>query len=297
MKLQTIKSDLLLLITAILWGFAFVAQRAGMEYIGPFLFNGIRFALGSLILLPIISMLKIKGERKKHPNESKFNFIGGISAGLILFLAASLQQIGVKYTVAGKAGFITGLYVILVPILGIFLKHKLSRNTWSGAILATVGLYFLSVTTKFTICFGDFMVFLGAIFWAVHVHIIGNFSAKVSSVKLASIQFAICSLLSLVFAIIFEEIRISAILNAAIPILYGGIISVGIAYTLQIIAQKEAPPAHAAILMSLEGVFAVLGGWLILAEILSLRALFGCTLMLTGMIFSQLNRKSVLLDK
>jgi len=295
--LQTIKSDLLLLITAILWGFAFVAQRAGMEYIGPFLFNGIRFALGSLILLPIISMLKIKGERKKHPNESKFNFIGGISAGLILFLAASLQQIGVKYTVAGKAGFITGLYVILVPILGIFLKHKLSRNTWSGAILATVGLYFLSVTTKFTICFGDFMVFLGAIFWAVHVHIIGNFSAKVSSVKLASIQFAICSLLSLVFAIIFEEIRISAILNAAIPILYGGIISVGIAYTLQIIAQKEAPPAHAAILMSLEGVFAVLGGWLILAEILSLRALFGCTLMLTGMIFSQLNRKSVLLDK
>jgi len=287
----TLKADILLLLTAGIWGFAFVAQRVGMEHIGPFLFNGIRFALGSLSLLPLIYLGMGNGSSRNTPvlpTGPATKALGSILAGLVLFGGASLQQIGIVYTTAGKAGFITGLYVILVPIVGLGLGRKTSAGTWIGAILAVTGLYFLSVTEQFTIDKGDLLVLMSAVMWAAHVLWISWLSPRMNPLVLASSQFAICSFLSLLTAYIMEPILAGSILAAGVPILYGGICSVGIAYTLQVVAQRDAHPAHASILLSMEGAFAVLGGWLILNETLSLRGLAGCALMLAGMILSQI---------
>ena len=291
MKAGTVKSDALLLTTAIIWGFAFVAQRVGMDYVGPFTFNGIRFAIGSLSLLPLV--LLSRGQRTSSDNilppaGLKTILLGGGALGLALFAGASLQQIGLVYTTAGKAGFITGLYVIIVPILGLVWRQQPKIGTWMGAFLAAIGLYFLSVTEQFAIALGDLLVLIGAFFWAAHVLIIGWLSPRINSIKLAFSQYLACSMLSLVVAVALETISMQSISQAAIPILYGGLLSVGIAYTLQVIAQREAHPAHAAILLSLEAVFAAIGGWLILDEVISARGLFGCTLMLAGMLLSQL---------
>ncbi|MGC9324210.1 MAG: DMT family transporter [Desulfomonilia bacterium] len=291
MNARTLTSDSLLLTTAIIWGFAFVAQRVGMEFVGPFIFNGIRFALGCLVLLPII--LKNGGFRTTlslPANGLSRGAIltGGFLAGLALFAGSSFQQVGIVYTTAGNAGFITGLYVVIVPILGLFLGHRTSSGTWVGAILAAAGMYLLSVTEQFTISFGDLLVFIGAFFWAGHVIIIGWLSPRHDSLHLAFLQYAVCSFLSLITSFIFETTTGPALIRATIPILYGGVLSVGIAYTLQVVAQKNAHPAHAAILLSLEAVFAALGGWIILDEILNLKELSGCVLMFAGMIISQL---------
>lgn len=291
MKKGTLKADILLLLTAAIWGFAFVAQRVGMEHIGPYLFNGIRFALGSLSLLPLIYLGKgngTSGSAPPIPISKGLKMAGSILAGLVLFGGASLQQIGIVYTTAGKAGFITGLYVILVPIIGLRLGRKASTGTWIGAVLAVTGLYLLSVTQQFTIDKGDFLVLLSAFLWAGHVLWISWLSPRMNPLILASTQFAICSLFSLVAAYAMEPIVISSIFAAAVPILYGGFCSVGIAYTLQVVAQRDAHPAHASILLSMEGAFAVLGGWLMLNETLSLRGLMGCAFMLSGMLLSQL---------
>lgn len=286
---RTLKSDLLLLLTAAIWGFAFVAQRVGMEHVGPFTFNGIRFALGSLSLVPLL-FWRLNGKPSPLPSAEGFGpaLRGGCIAGLFLFTGASLQQVGLVYTTAGNAGFITGLYVVIVPLIGLLFRQRSTAGAWLGAGLAAVGLYFLSVTDQFTIAWGDFLELLGAFFWAGHVLVIGHFSPRVSAIRLAITQFAICSILSLSTASVVETIRLSNILQAAVPILYGGLASVGIAYTLQVVAQKNAHPAHAAILLSLEAVFAAIGGWLMLGEILSARGLFGCALMLAGMLLSQL---------
>lgn len=293
MKQGTVKADFLLLVTATIWGFAFVAQRVGMDYVGPFTFNAVRFALGSLSLIPLIILL---GNKSPQPGEIKKMSVlkGGMMAGAALFAGASLQQAGLVYTTAGNAGFITGLYVVIVPILGLFWRQRPHVGTWVGAILAAFGLYFLSVTDAFTISFGDLLVLIGAFFWAGHVLLIGWLAPQTDSLKLASMQFAVCSLLSLLTAVAIETITLDGILQAAVPILYGGLGSVGIAYTLQVIAQRDAHPAHSAIILSLEGVFAALGGWLLLNEMLSLRGFFGCALMLAGMIFSEM---SVFLSK
>lgn len=293
-----LKDDGLLLLTASIWGLAFVAQRLGMRYLGPFTFNGVRFALGALSLLPLWFM---KGERiQPHKQAAGFGtlIIYGLLAGSVLFLGASLQQVGIVYTTAGKAGFITGLYVVLVPLSGLFWRQKPGWGRWLGAILAVTGLYFLSVNENFTVARGDFLVFLSAFFWAAHVQIIGWLSPKVSAVKLATVQFAVCSLLSLITAFAVETVSLEGIIKAAMPIFYGGVFSVGIAYTLQVVAQKNAQVTHAAIIMSLEGVFAALGGWMLLGETLTPRNILGCALMLTGMIFAQItliykNRKKV----
>jgi drug/metabolite transporter (DMT)-like permease len=285
MKGVTLKSDALLLTTAIIWGFAFVAQRVGMDYVGPFTFNGIRFAIGSLSLLPLVAIAREQRtatNRIMPPPGVKTILFGGAALGLALFSGASLQQIGLVYTTAGKAGFITGLYVIIVPLLGLFWRQQI------GAILAAIGLYFLSVTEEFAIELGDLLVLIGAFFWAAHVLIIGWLSPRINPVKLAFSQYVACSVLSLITAGVIEDITMLSIFQAAIPILYGGLLSVGIAYTLQVIAQRESHPAHAAILLSLEAVFAAIGGWLILDEIISARGLFGCGLMLSGMLLSQL---------
>jgi drug/metabolite transporter (DMT)-like permease len=290
MKKGTLKADFLLLLTAMIWGSAFVAQRVGMEHIGPFLFNGTRFALGSLFLVPYIAAGWGNGQPDiDHPTISGRSKVWGcFLAGFVLFGGASLQQVGIVYTTAGKAGFITGLYVILVPIVGLRWGQRASTGTWIGALLAVVGLYFLSVTEQFAIAKGDFLVFLSAFMWAAHVLWISWLSPRMNPIILASAQFAVCSVLSLATAITFEPIIMHGILKAAIPILYGGLLSVGIAYTLQVVAQRNAHPAHASIILSMEGIFAVLAGWLILKEVLSVRGLFGCSLMLTGMLVSQL---------
>ena len=291
MKSVTAKSDALLLTTAIIWGFAFVAQRVGMDYVGPFTFNGIRFAVGSLSLLPLLLMSREQPAATKNilpPPGLKTIFLGGSALGLALFSGASLQQVGLVYTTAGKAGFITGLYVIIVPILGLFWRQQPSLGTWIGAILAAIGLYFLSVTEQFTIELGDLLVLIGAFFWAAHVLIISWLSPRINPIKLAFSQYVACSILSLITATIVEVITFNSIIAAAIPILYGGLLSVGVAYTLQVVAQRNAHPAHAAILLSLEAVFAAIGGWLILGEIISVRGLVGCGLMLAGMMLSQL---------
>jgi drug/metabolite transporter (DMT)-like permease len=290
------KSNLLLLLTAVIWGFAFVAQRAGMEFLGPFTFNTARFALGSLSLIPLLIInqkKKFKKERFLPFNDKKLIY-GGLAAGTVLFLGATFQQGGLVYTDAGKAGFITGFYVILVPILGLFIKQKTSVLTWLGAIVAIIGLFFLSVNESYDFNFGDILVLIGAFFWAIQILVIGYYSNKVDPFQLAFSQFVVCAVLSFISALISETIVLQNFVNAYLPILYAGIFSVGIAFTVQVVAQREAHPANAAIIMSLEAVFAVLGGWMILNETIPSRGLLGCLLMLIGMILSQLylfNRK------
>lgn len=284
MEARTLKSDLLLLLTAAIWGFAFVAQRVGMEHVGPFAFNGVRFALGSLSLLPLLLIRGGTGAGRGWRDPIR----GGLLAGLFLFAGASLQQVGLLYTTAGNAGFITGLYVVIVPFLGLWFRQRPHGGTWIGAVLAAFGLYLLSVTEGFTIAKGDFLELVGAFFWAAHVLVIGWLSPRMSAVKLAVVQFAACSALSLAVAFAFETVALEGIRSAAVPILYGGLCSVGVAYTLQVVAQKSAHPAHAAIFLSLEAVFAAFGGWLLLGEVLSGRGIFGCALMLGGMLLSQL---------
>ncbi len=290
MDKKTLHADLLLLLTAAIWGFAFVAQRVGMDHVGPFTYNAIRFAIGSISLLPLIIFTGRKEAGNLPGGNGRAVLVGGIMAGVVLFAGASLQQAGLVYTTAGNAGFITGLYVVMVPIMGLFWKQRPEIGTWIGAILAVIGLYFLSINAEFSISFGDFLVLLSAFFWAGHVLLIGWLSPRMNSLKLASAQFAVCSGLSVLVAFGMETISVAGILRATIPILYGGLFSVGIAYTLQVVAQRHAHPAHSAILLSLEGVFAALGGWLLLNEILTLRSLLGCSLILTGMLLSELSR-------
>jgi drug/metabolite transporter (DMT)-like permease len=288
LKTSTFKADSLLLVTAGIWGFAFVAQRIGMDHVGPFTYNGVRFALGSLSLLPLLLLGRSRPEPMSAGAGSRLFLLGGGALGGVLFVAASLQQAALLYTTAGKAGFITGLYVVIVPLLGLFWKQRPSLGTWAGAILAGGGLYFLSVNESFRMAFGDFLVLVSAFFWSLQVLLVAWLSPRVRPVHLAFYQFTVCSLLSLVTALCFETIAWCDIYAAAMPILYGGVLSVGVAYTLQVVAQRDAHPAHASILMSLEAVFAALGGWMILGETLGMRGLSGCALMLAGMMLSQL---------
>jgi drug/metabolite transporter (DMT)-like permease len=289
MRKTELRSNLLLLTAAIIWGFAFVAQRIGARYLGPFAYNGIRFALGSLSLMPLI----LFSTGKAHPDpavprSTESALPGGIIAGSVLFTAASLQQIGLVETAAGKAAFITGLYIVLVPLLGIFLKHRIPIFTWVGVTAATAGLYLLSVTENLTITGSDLQLLAGALLFAVHILLIDYFIKKTDGLRLSWIQFVTCTVLSLAAAFIGEKISLDGIRQALIPLLYGGICSVGVAYTLQTIGQRHAKPAHAAIILSLESVFASLGGVLILHEDLGLRGYLGCALMLAGMVLSQL---------
>lgn len=282
------RANLLLLLTALIWGAAFVAQRMGMDHMGPLTFNGVRFALGTLALLPLIGHMET---RRTMPAASMQTLIrGGLLMGGALFLGAWLQQFGLCFTTAGKAGFITGLYVVFVPLIGVFLGHRYGLGTWGGAGLAIAGMYLLSVHETFSIGKGDALVLLSAVFWGVHVILVGALTrglAAVDAIRLAAVQFAVCSLLSLFGAALFEEISLAGLWAGIIPILYGGLMSVGVAYTLQVVAQRDARPAPAAIILSLEAVFAVLTGWIMLGETLTTQAMLGCLLMLGGMTWSQ----------
>jgi drug/metabolite transporter (DMT)-like permease len=284
-----LKGDCLLLLTAMIWGSAFVAQKAGMEHVGPFIFNGVRFGLGALVLTPVA--LRTRGPQsllRTAPRPPSL-LLSSSLAGILLFAGSGLQQVGLIFTTAGKAGFISGLYVIMVPLLGLIWGHRAGTWTWIGACLAVLGLYLLTVKSSLGLGLGDGLILLCALMFALHVTAIGWLAPRVEVIKLAVLQFWVCSLLSLGVGLFFESTAWDDLLAAAVPILYGGLLSVGVAYTLQVVAQKQAPPTHAAIILSLETVFAVLSGCLILGETLSLKGWAGCSLMLCGMLAAQLD--------
>jgi drug/metabolite transporter (DMT)-like permease len=389
MKKSAFKADALLLLAAAIWGFAFVAQRMGMEHVGPFTFNAARFALGSLALIPFVltrrgrrntaagqstSGTRTPGvgqqnppanpavpdetcgvadsPREEAPAPGDAHCIGkeapgssatprdnhharketlrpgeppgdthrpqrtrsggsetpqdevptqddrrtllraGGLAGCVLFIAVSLQQTGIVYTTAGRAGFITGLYVVIVPILGIFLRQRPGSLAWVGALCATAGMYLLSVTGGLEVSTGDSLVLIGAFFWAAHVMVIGWFIFRTDPLRLALAQSVVCSVLSLTAALLIETIDPDQIRNALLPIIYAGVLSVGVAYTLQLVSQRKAHPGHVVIILSLEAVFAALGGWIILSEVIPARGLVGCGLMLAGAVVSKLGYRS-----
>ena len=292
------RANALLLLTAIIWGFAFVAQRTGMEHVGPFTFNAVRFFIGGLVLVPFI-VIRDRREAGEAPaiqgaaaggrrSGDRSRLIGGILAGLVLFAAATLQQTGIIFTTAGKTGFITSLYVVLVPLLGLAVGHRVSAAGWAGAILATIGLYFLTIEGELRMGWGDLLVLAGAFLWAVHFLVLGRLSPGNDPVRLALAQFWTCAALSAAVALLAEPVSLAAIGPALPAILFTGILSIGVGYTLQVVAQGHTRPADTAILLSLEAVFAVIGGWLLLGEQLTPRALLGCGLMMAGILASQL---------
>jgi drug/metabolite transporter (DMT)-like permease len=289
-----LRADLLLVLAALIWGFAFVGQRTGMQHLGPFAFNAARFFIGGLTLLPLISYLdrqRRRGGLRATPLGDRSLLRGGALAGVVLFAGATLQQAGLVFTTAGKTGFITSLYVVLVPLLGLFLGHRPSAAVWVGAVLAAIGLYFLTIEGGLRMAWGDLLVLAGAFVWAIHFLVLGRLSPYTDTVKLALVQFMACAALSAMVALLTETTTAADLRAAVIPILYTGILSVGVGYTLQVVALRHARPADAAIILSLEAVFAVLAGWLLLNEQLTTRAFFGCALMLAGILVSQLVRR------
>ncbi|SEM35280.1 Threonine/homoserine efflux transporter RhtA [Pseudomonas sp. ok272] len=287
MQTKALRADVLMLITAVIWGTGFVAQTSGMDHIGPFLYSGLRFALGALCLLPLV----LRGNphhAKPEPFLSRGLLIGGGVMGLALALGINLQQVGLLFTSVTNAGFITGLYVIVVPLIGLFIGHKTGLGTWLGAALAVIGMFLLSVGEQFHVASGDWLQLIGAFVWGGHVILVGVFASRHDVIRLAFIQFATCSVISLILALCLETFDLNAIIAAGPAIVYGGMIAVGIGYTLQVIAQKDAIASHAAIIFSMEAVFAAIAGAWLLDEHLQPRGYFGCALMLAGMLVAQL---------
>jgi len=277
----------LLIVVAIIWGFAFVAQSTGMEHLGPHSFNAARFLLGALSLIPLWFIL---GKHKLPLNKDLF--IGGLVAGTVMFGGFSFQQMGLQYTTAGNAGFITGMYIVMVPIVGIALGHATNMKTWIGVLLALAGLYALSVSDDMTINKGDAMQFIGALFWTAHVLILNWLCRKVDAISLTIVQFIVAAILATLVMLMIEQPTLAQFELAILPLLYTGVASSGIAFTLQIIAQRQVEPSVTALILSTEAVFALIGGWLLLNEQLTSNQLVGCGLMLTGMLISQWpNRK------
>ncbi|MGX5728687.1 DMT family transporter [Metapseudomonas otitidis] len=285
MRSQALRADILMLITAAIWGAAFVAQRLGMDAIGPFLYTGLRFGLGALVLLPLLYLLP-RGEHHEPMNRGLL--LGGVLMGLALSLGINLQQVGLLFTSVTNSGFITGLYVIIVPLLGLLLGHRTGMGTWIGALLAVGGMFLLSVGDNFQVARGDWLQLAGAVVWGVHVLLVGFFASRHDPVRLAILQFITCAVISLALALVLEDIRLDAIISAGPAILYGGVIAVAIGYTLQVVAQKHAIASHAAIILSLEAVFAAIAGALMLSESLHARGYLGCALMFVGMLVAQL---------
>ena len=285
MKKQQIplKNSLILLLTATIWGIAFVAQSVGMDYVGGFTFNGVRSIIGGIVLLPVIFILnRQKPPVSQTPEEKKsarkILLTGGIACGIVLCLASNFQQFGIKYTTVGKAGFITACYIVIVPIIGLFLRKKCSPYIWAAVVMALVGLYLLCITDGFSISKGDFLV-------------IDYFSPKVDGVKMSCIQFFVCGILCGIPALLLEHPQISSIFAAWQPILYAGVMSCGVAYTLQIVGQKNMNPTVASLILSLESCISVLAGWLILGQSMSLREILGCIIMFIAIILAQLPQK------
>ncbi len=297
---KKMQSNILLLITAFIWGSAFVAQKSGMDYIEPFTFNGIRTFIGGIVLIPVVFFMNRNKPEKDMPQmteeeknkSSRTLIIGGICCGTALFVASSFQQFGVNYTTAGKAGFITTLYVVFVPIISVLLRKKVRPVMWLCVVLGAVGLYLLCMTdSSFRLTFGDSLVLLCALFFAVHIMTVDHFITKADGVKLSCIQFLTSGVEGLICMLIFENPDINAIIDCWLPILYAGVLSCGIGYTFQVVAQKHAEPTVASLIMSLESVFAVICGAVLLSETMSLRELSGCAIIFAAVIISQLPEK------
>ena len=278
-------ANTLLLITAAIWGLGFVAQVLGMNYLEPFAFIGIRFLLGAASLLPLVVFFH---HRKWLPFSPAHTVVkGSLVLGVILFAAGSLQQVGIVYSNASNAGFITGLYMVIVPIIGLALKYRTGLNTWLGCVLAVVGLFLLSVKADFTMGYGDTLLLVGAVGWALHILAIDHYAPRAAPLLLSLGQFIVCGCLAMVVSVFIETTSWEQVRAATYVLIYAGVITVGVAYTLQVIAQERADPTHAAIILSLEAVFGALGGYMFLQEQLSGRELIGCVLMLMGMLVSQ----------
>lgn len=298
METNKMKSSVLLLLTALIWGVAFVAQSVGMDYVGPFTFNAVRCLLGGLVLLPFLFFSERKaGKQKEKTENGKILLHGGVLCGIALFAGSSLQQIGIISTTVGKAGFITALYIIIVPILGIFLKKKVQLSVWIAVLLALCGFYLLCVTESFAIQKGDAIVLAGAVAFSFHILIIDHFSVKVSGVKMACIQFFVCAFLCSIGMLLFEKPSFQAVLSAWLPIGYAGILSCGIGYTFQIIGQKGMNPSVASLILSLESVFSVLAGWILLNQKLKPKEIAGCVLVFAAIILAQLPKRASVLKK
>ena len=299
MKKTQVKNSLLLLLTATIWGVAFVAQSVGMDHVGPFTFNAVRSVIGGLVLIPCIFFLNHRKAVPKEPvspqqqmEQTGTLILGGVCCGILLALASSFQQMGIQYTTVGRAGFITACYIVIVPLLGhFFLKKKCGASIWIAVALALIGLYLLCITDGFSVGKGDLLVMVCSLLFSLHILVIDYFSPKVDGVKMSCIQFFVCGFLCAIPAIFTEHIVFADILAAWAPILYAGVMSCGVAYTLQIIGQKDMNPTVASLILSLESCISVLAGWILLNQKLSPRELLGCVLMFTAIILAQLPSK------
>lgn len=298
MKKEQMRNSFILLLTATIWGVAFVAQSVGMEYVGPFTFNCVRNIIGGMVLIPCIFLLgKLNGQKKvtllpENKEEKKTLLLGGVLCGIFLCAASNMQQIGIMYTTVGKAGFITACYIIIVPIMGMFLGKKTGIGIWISVVFAVIGLYLLCMTDSLSFGKGDLYVLFCAVLFAGHIMVIDYFAPKVDGVKMSCIQFFVCGILSGVLMLIFEEPSLGALFAAKVPILYAGVLSCGVAYTLQIIGQKNMNPTVASLILSLESCISVLAGWIILHQALSGRELLGCVVMFAAIILAQLPSKN-----
>lgn len=302
MKRIQLKNVIFLFLAATIWGFAFVAQSIGMDYVEPFTFNGVRSAIGALFLIPCTFLFRTRPvspadaatfdasvSGQQDTSSRKTLIIGGICCGIILAAASSLQQIGILYTSVGKAGFLTAIYIVLVPVLGLFLKKRCTPLVWFSVLLALIGLYLLSVPDGFgSIQKGDLLLIAGSFLFAVHILVIDYFSPRCNGVALSCIQFFVCAILCMMPAFLFENPCLSSICAAWAPILYAGVLSCGVGYTLQIVGQKNMNPTIASLILSLESSISVLAGWLILGQVLSLRELAGCGIVFLAIILAQL---------
>lgn len=295
----SLKNPLLLLLTATIWGIAFVAQSVSMDYVGGFTFNASRFLIGAVVLLPVIIFFEQKAPKTAKaasaptvPAQNKKDLIiGGIACGICLCLASNFQQFGIKYTTVGKAGFITACYIVIVPVIGLFLGKKCSRYIWIAVAMSLIGLYLLCITDGFSIGKGDILVLICAFLFSLHILVIDHFSPKTDGVKLSCIQFFTCGILSAIPALIFEHPDLSSICKAWQPILYAGVMSSGVGYTLQIIGQKDMNPTVASLILSLESCISVIAAWIILGQQLSAKELFGCVIMFAAIVLAQLPQK------
>ena len=293
--MKQLRANALLLLTAMIWGAAFVAQSVGMDYIGPFTFLASRSWLGGIVLLPVIFFREKRSSKKTDfsaapAGDRKTLLIGGVCCGVVLFTASILQQIGIQETTAGKAGFITAMYMVLVPIFGLFLKKRVSPRVWAAVVIALVGMYFLCLfgTGESGINRGDLWEMACAVGFTFHILVIDHFSPRADGVKMSCIQFFVCAVIATIFMLVLEQPSVQSILDAALPICYAGLLSSGAGYTLQIVAQKDTDPTVASLLMSLESVFSLIFGWILLHEAMEPIELLGCGLIFAAVILVQL---------
>lgn len=295
MNRYKLRNSLILLLTATIWGISFVSQSVGVKYVGPFTFNGLRLLMGGLVLLPLIAVRSRMnpapaGESSHRPPGRYIDLRAGVLCGLCLFAASSLQQIGIQYTTAGKSGFITAFYIILVPVISLFLGQKCSPLIWAAVVIAMAGLYLISIREGFSIGRGDLLTFACAFIFAVHILLIDRFAPLADGIRMSCIQFFTAGLISMIFVAVFERTTFSgrALVDAWMPLCYSGIMSAGVGYTLQIVGQKGLNPSVASLLMSMESCISAIAGWLILGQALSGRELAGCALMMLAIILADL---------